>query len=627
MSVEFLGIAGNQRRPARSPRPSGGASTSTTPATGPRPRGQRLGPHPVRLPLRLARPGAGGGLRRRAAPSGSIWSLAQRPNVSAPDLRRQDLRHPGPHLRAAGSRCTSSPAVRPPTRPPRATTWTRTPATQRTREYIQIVKQAWTSDEPFDFDGQHYQLENFRADINPDPADRVRGSRSAVRRRRPTRSAPPSPTSTRCGASRWPAPASRSRPSRRQPRRPGDRRPTTADRVPADHRADRGAGLGEGGADPRAASRPGKRRAFRSADCRHGSAGERRLAAAARRGRRRANGTTERCGRHRPALTGGGGNSTALVGTPETVAAALLDYYDLGITLLSARGYDIYDDAIDFGRYVIPLVREEVARRGARQSEPKHGPSHEFTAGMARVAGRARGRPRPRARLALTDGFRVAGGPPHRPRRASRHMVGRRRRRAPGGGAGGRASSTTLRSPVRDDGRARGDSLLWVRHGERVVELLRRGGRLAVRVRDPRASNGPTFAGVPAFDNDPSWVDPPASSLSAPRRVEVGTARGDLGSTSRPSGSSRSTSRGAAPADRGRARRRTGVLFRDETNGAAQPRGGPWPRQPPTPGQRRRRLQSCGQPALRLHRLRDLSGPARENRLDLAVTAGERAPA
>ena len=26
-------------------------------------------------------------------------------------------------------------------------------------------------------------------------------------------------------------------------------------------------------------------------------------------------------------------------------------------------GYDIYDDAIDFGRYVIPLVRSEVAHR------------------------------------------------------------------------------------------------------------------------------------------------------------------------------------------------------------------------------------------------------------------------
>ena len=35
------------------------------------------------------------------------------------------------------------------------------------------------------------------------------------------------------------------------------------------------------------------------------------------------------------------------------------------ITVLSARGYDIYDDAIDFGRYVIPLVRDEVAKRDA----------------------------------------------------------------------------------------------------------------------------------------------------------------------------------------------------------------------------------------------------------------------
>ncbi len=35
------------------------------------------------------------------------------------------------------------------------------------------------------------------------------------------------------------------------------------------------------------------------------------------------------------------------------------------INLLSAHGYDIYDDAIDFGRYVIPLVRAEVNRRDA----------------------------------------------------------------------------------------------------------------------------------------------------------------------------------------------------------------------------------------------------------------------
>ncbi|CAO5152829.1 alkanesulfonate monooxygenase [Frankia sp. AiPs1] len=73
------------------------------------------------------------------------------------------------------------------------------------------------------------------------------------------------------------------------------------------------------------------------------------------------------------AAIGGGGNSTALVGTPETVAEALLDYVDIGVTTLLIRGYDPYDDAIDYGRHLIPLVREEVARRdrgeAARRSD------------------------------------------------------------------------------------------------------------------------------------------------------------------------------------------------------------------------------------------------------------------
>lgn len=57
------------------------------------------------------------------------------------------------------------------------------------------------------------------------------------------------------------------------------------------------------------------------------------------------------------------GASTALVGTPETVALAILDYIDLGAELISIRGYENIDDAIDYGRYVLPLVREELARR------------------------------------------------------------------------------------------------------------------------------------------------------------------------------------------------------------------------------------------------------------------------
>ncbi|MEU7870349.1 LLM class flavin-dependent oxidoreductase [Dactylosporangium sp. NPDC049140] len=61
--------------------------------------------------------------------------------------------------------------------------------------------------------------------------------------------------------------------------------------------------------------------------------------------------------------TGAAGASTALVGSYETVAAAILDYVDLGADLISIRGYDNLDDAIDYGRYIIPLVRQELAHR------------------------------------------------------------------------------------------------------------------------------------------------------------------------------------------------------------------------------------------------------------------------
>ena len=65
------------------------------------------------------------------------------------------------------------------------------------------------------------------------------------------------------------------------------------------------------------------------------------------------------------AVTGAMGASTALVGSYETVAAALLDYVDLGADLISIRGYDNLNDAIDYGRYLIPLVRQELAHREA----------------------------------------------------------------------------------------------------------------------------------------------------------------------------------------------------------------------------------------------------------------------
>jgi alkanesulfonate monooxygenase len=61
------------------------------------------------------------------------------------------------------------------------------------------------------------------------------------------------------------------------------------------------------------------------------------------------------------AATGAQGNSTALVGTPEVVAKAMLEYYKLGATRLLIRGYDPRPDAIQYGEELIPRVRELVA--------------------------------------------------------------------------------------------------------------------------------------------------------------------------------------------------------------------------------------------------------------------------
>ena len=63
--------------------------------------------------------------------------------------------------------------------------------------------------------------------------------------------------------------------------------------------------------------------------------------------------------------TGARHNSTALVGTPDQVADALLDYHALGVTTFLIRGFDPLEDAIDYGRELIPLTREKVARREA----------------------------------------------------------------------------------------------------------------------------------------------------------------------------------------------------------------------------------------------------------------------
>jgi alkanesulfonate monooxygenase len=237
----------------------------------------------------------------------------------------------------------------------------------RTREYIQIVKRAWTSDKPFDHDGEHYKFADFVADIRP------------VQQPRPDVSfGGSSPAAYAAGGAEadiyclWGEPLAQ-----------------TAEQIESVRAAANAAGRAD---VPRiqVAFRPiiapteelAWEKAYRTVDTikertaggvqltrRHSltnpqNAGSQRLLSVAAQGERfdRALWTPT------AAATGGAGNSTALVGTPETVAAALLDYYDLGVDILSARGYDMLGDTIDFGRYVIPIVREEVAKRDAAKA-------------------------------------------------------------------------------------------------------------------------------------------------------------------------------------------------------------------------------------------------------------------
>ncbi|GAA4877861.1 LLM class flavin-dependent oxidoreductase [Kitasatospora terrestris] len=242
----------------------------------------------------------------------------------------------------------------------------------RTGEYIRIVKRAWTSTEPFDHEGEHYRFRDFVSDVfpvqQPRPGISFGGS---------------SPAAYAVGGAEadvyclWGEPLAR-----------------TAEQIEAVKTAAAAAGRTDvpriqvafrpiiapteelawekahrtvaaiharraGGGGPLRRGGPGSDGAFRPENT-----GSQRLLEIAAAGERydRALWTPT------AAATGGAGNSNALVGTPETVAQALLDYYDLGVDILSARGYHLLDDAIDFGRYVIPIVREEVAKRDAEKA-------------------------------------------------------------------------------------------------------------------------------------------------------------------------------------------------------------------------------------------------------------------
>ena len=67
-------------------------------------------------------------------------------------------------------------------------------------------------------------------------------------------------------------------------------------------------------------------------------------------------------------VTGARGNTTALVGTPQQVAEAVLDYHDLGVGTFLIRGFDPLEDALEYGRTLLPTARRLLAERNAHRT-------------------------------------------------------------------------------------------------------------------------------------------------------------------------------------------------------------------------------------------------------------------
>jgi alkanesulfonate monooxygenase len=236
---------------------------------------------------------------------------------------------------------------------------------ERTRECMQIVKKAWTSREPFGYEGEHYRFADFVSDVFPVQQPRPRLSFGGS-----------SPAAYAAGGAEadiyclWGEPLARTAEqieSVRQAAKEAGRTDTPRIQVafrpiiaPTEAQAWEKASDIVARIEARVQAGGGaltRRRPVKNPE----NTGSQRLIAIAEEGERfdRALWTKT------AAVTGGAGNSNALVGTPETVARAILDYIDLGVDIISMRGYDLLQDAIDVGQQVIPLVREEVTKQDA----------------------------------------------------------------------------------------------------------------------------------------------------------------------------------------------------------------------------------------------------------------------
>ena len=230
---------------------------------------------------------------------------------------------------------------------------------ERTDEYLTILRKLWTSDQPFDHEGQHYRFEAGFSEVKPlqqphvpvyfggasEAAIPVAGKHADVYALWGESLDQVKELTTRVRAE--------AAKHGRRVRFSVSFRPILADT--------------EGAAWDRAERilQETRRLRVQAGYARGGpqqSEGARRLLAAAEKGTR----VDKRLWTAIAQETGARSNSTALVGTPEQVADALLDYHDLGVTTFLIRGFDPLEDAIDFGRELIPRTRALVAQRLAQ---------------------------------------------------------------------------------------------------------------------------------------------------------------------------------------------------------------------------------------------------------------------
>jgi alkanesulfonate monooxygenase len=240
----------------------------------------------------------------------------------------------------------------------------------RSREYLQILKRVWTDEEPVSFDGRFYKFEDFALAVRSDQAPHI-----------PIYFGGSSPEAYEVGATEADVYALFAQP---------------LDQIAEEIERIRVAAEAAGRSEPPRVSvsfRPilgatdeeAWERAHRILDTTKervesgvpfkGFRGFGDKSAPKTVGTQRQLDAAARSERHGKALwtslaaaTGAQGNSTALVGSAETVAEALLEYVDLGVTTLLIRGYDPYEDAVDYGRELIPRVRAGVAARDEARS-------------------------------------------------------------------------------------------------------------------------------------------------------------------------------------------------------------------------------------------------------------------